>query len=166
VSPEVADVFIMIRRLHAIFLVAVGFIAITAFRMEFAKTGSPLLEDREAVLWALRAFLAILGVTGFAMVERIAHQSRKPEQSLHFRSVPAPIQQLATDAILRMAFYEALAVYGLLLVLVGGSWLDMICFACPAVALFLWKFPRRRVWVAALTLDNPPLASDRAGWGS
>lgn len=162
-SPEVEHLFVNVRRLHVVFLVAVGVIAITAVRIEMAETGTPLLEDRPPLLWALRVGLATLGAIGFVMVERVVRQSSKPERSLVFRDLPTLSQELGRDAILRMMFFEAVAVYGLLLVLVGGSWLDTACFACAAVVLLLWRFPRRSAWVAALNAESLPSASRADG---
>jgi hypothetical protein len=162
-KPEVEQLFVATRRLHVVFLVGVGVIASLAIQREFATTGSPILEDRPSLLWALRLGLAVLSVVAVATVEWLVQQGRNPNPSGTFRGVPAPSQKLRTDAMLRMMFYEAIAVYGLLLVLLGGSWRDMMCFASVAVALLVWKFPRRSAWEDATTQISPPPASGAGG---
>lgn len=96
----------------------------------------PFLADEEGILWIARLALAALSVANVVTVEHLVQTSDRVSTAAWERR----------EALLKMRalFFEALAVYGLLLFLLGGHLVDVCVFAAAALALLAWRFPGRK----------------------
>jgi hypothetical protein len=65
-----------------------------------------------------------------------------------FRGVSPIGQRLFTLSIVRLAICEAIAVFGVVLFLLGGRWADCFGFVVVSLGAFLFHFPRLSQWEA------------------
>ena len=63
-----------------------------------------------------------------------------------FRGVSLVGQRLFTLSIVRLAICQAIALFGVVLFLLGGRWADFYGFAVVSLGAFLFNFPRRSQW--------------------
>jgi F0F1-type ATP synthase membrane subunit c/vacuolar-type H+-ATPase subunit K len=67
-------------------------------------------------------------------------------------------QRMFVQSLLEMAMTEAIAIYGLVLFLVGGQPLDFYGFAAVALIVLASQFPRLSRWEDQAREPRPPLA--------
>lgn len=146
-EPEADAAFRRVRWMH------LGFMAIVLVYVELgilqrAFDVEPQLEDNNETLWALRVGLAFLSVAGQVGVRVIAGSSstKAHERPGWVGQFDAATQKAFSNAILRMAVSEAIAIYGLLLLMLGGHFADLLLFCGLSLAAFAWHFPKRGRW--------------------
>lgn len=128
-------------------MAAVALYILLAFQMSF------VIEDRDprltgTPLWLLRGALGALAVAGQITVSYVLarpHRSRNQRQ-ISEGDESALLAAVNSRAILRLAFTEAIGIYGLLLFLAGGYLLDVLGFSAAALVLLALRFPTRDSW--------------------
>jgi len=86
-----------------------------------------------------------LVLAGMALVSLIA--ARIMSWNIVARHAAGPAaQRFFTASIVAMALCESIAIYGLVLFLLGGQRTDFYGFAALALLAFAWRFPRRSLW--------------------
>lgn len=160
IDSEATAAFQRVRMIHVAFMGAVLVYILLPFQM------SAVLDDREArlagtELWLLRAALVALSVAGQATVAYVLakpHRQRlSPGSSQGHES--SVVAAATSRAILRLAFTEAIGVYGLLLFLVGDQFFDAVGFCAASLVIFAVRFPTRPNWARELERLNREIQS-------
>jgi hypothetical protein len=113
----------------------------------FLHQPNPIFPNHEQWLWSLRAALAGLSVAGLLAMGTVLRvpQSRRDRFGL-LSAFPAASEPAASNAVLRVAFSEAIGFYGLLLFIGGGHLGDLFAFCGASLAALAWYFPTRARW--------------------
>jgi len=100
-----------------------------------------------APLGLLRPALAVMAVVGLA-VAKILRSSilGRPAAIASVPGVSPFVQRLLPASIVTLALCEAIAIYGVVLFLLGGRRSDFYGFAAGALLAFAFYFPRRSQW--------------------
>ena len=77
------------------------------------------------------------------MVKKVTPAENLEEQS---KDVEKQVKSLFSMEILNAAFSEAIAIYGLIMVLLGGNNWDLVLFGGLSLGMFLRYFPRKDRW--------------------
>jgi hypothetical protein len=112
----------------------------------------PELKDEDGQLWLIRVALTGLSVVSLLVVGLMTrlHQ-RPPGEGRHWLvRIVLGRDGTVSVAILRVAFIEAIGVYGLLLFILGGHLADLFAFCGVSLAALAWYFPTRRRWAREL----------------
>ncbi len=129
------------RIVHAVFLLSIIFMAVAA------EKAAPLDAKDVRMLQGVLA-LACISDLGFALwfrrrIPRAVEALRaKPED-------PAPLEQWRTANLVTFAVCEAIALFGVVLRFLGGSFGDSAPFYAVAILMML-------VWTPRLDLERPP----------
>lgn len=139
--------FERIRLIHIAFMGAVAVYALLAVQM------SVVIEDPDTPLagtplWLLRVGLVTLAVAGQATVAYVLNRPHRSRQQQRIAEGDESALVAAANArvILRLAFTEAIGIYGLLLFLVGGEIFDVLGFCAAAFVILAVRFPTRDAW--------------------
>ncbi len=140
------------RLVYAVAVVAALWIVLSGIQFAATSQWDPPFEDDALVRWELRgafAVVSVIDVVTLAYLRRYMLVSER-EPTIPLLSVAGPllVRRLFAGAILTAAFTEAIVIYGLLLTLLGGQWIDAIAFGAAALLLFAAWFPRRDAWEA------------------
>jgi len=130
----------------------VAALATYAFVVEMVRTQkAPFMGHAPTVpLPLLRLVLAVMSGLGLVFVNVVRRRivaGRTVASSPGAAPIPL-VQRLLTASIVALAMCEAIAIYGLVLFLVGGQRLDFYGFAAFALLAFAAYFPRRSQWEA------------------
>ena len=161
VQSDTERAFSKIRQLHILAMCLTGAWFLLAVQLPSGSIESPL-RGRPDWIWGLRVGLALSAITIPLMVEAILRRPSFPKQpaSGWVARLPVEARKLGIEAVLRMAFYEAIGLYGLLMFLAGGSWVDLVAFVGFSLALLAWRWPRRGEWEERLRANGNVLTSN------
>jgi hypothetical protein len=148
VEHEADAAFRRVRWVH------VGLIGVTLYltlAWPWVQEPDAALPGARVWLWPLRLVLGVLSVAGLMAVWRVSRALRGRGSRTTWLARIAPAgEPAASIALLGMAFCEAIAVYGLLLFIVGGERSDSWAFGAVSLVGLVWHFPTRRRWARDL----------------
>ena len=144
------------RRVRWVHIGLMLFVAYLAFGWSFGPESGGLAgagDIREEWLWPLRVVLAVLAGAALITVQFVV---RVPAQaSRHKPLTVGAAGHAASAAVLRMAFSTAVAIYGLLLFILGGHVTDLLAFGAASLATLVWHFPTRSRWTRERATGEP-----------
>jgi hypothetical protein len=141
------------RLVHISFmLAAAGFLPL-ALRFESQGT-HPVLELDGGALWLMRAALFALAIAGLATLRLIGPHAAGLRRAPSWSTFGAPVPGLV---FLRMSYGLAIAIYGVLVHLIGGHIIDVASFVSVSLAVLAWLFPRHSNWPLGTGEEEPGL---------
>lgn len=158
-DAEANAAFQRVRIIHVAFMGAVLLYVLLPFQV------SAVLDDREALLagtalWLFRGALVVLAIIGQVLVAHVLAKPHRQRRSPGFQRRESALVAAATSrAILRLAFTEAIGIYGLLLFLVGDQLFDVVGFCVASLAILAVRFPTRPNWTRELERLNREMLS-------
>jgi hypothetical protein len=166
ISPQQA--FSAVTILHLTFSAAVLIYVVTgeiiAASVEDLRPGG-FVDLDNGMLWIVRGFLAFNGAIGIILAFTVFGDDQNVPrmlgraQEVTDATVAAALQ---TGHILRLAFAEAIAIYGLVLFQLNGHRYDLYGFAGVALAIFVLSRPSRDRWEGVfrtMSLKYPSVSS-------
>jgi hypothetical protein len=107
-------------------------------------------------IWPTRIALAVWSTIGLAIAWHLA--KRPPRSTWAWpREAPIEVQHFAAHSITKLAFSDAIWVYGLLLFLYSGQPLDLFLFGAAGALAIAWHFPWKSEW------DQQPNTDEEVG---
>jgi membrane protein implicated in regulation of membrane protease activity len=95
----------------------------------------------------LRVVFALMALVDLVLLKVLTRQLISASPTVQpFRGASLAGQRLFTFSIVRLAISSAIAVFGVVLFLLGGRWADFYGFAVVSLAAFLFHFPRLSQW--------------------
>jgi F0F1-type ATP synthase membrane subunit c/vacuolar-type H+-ATPase subunit K len=94
----------------------------------------------------LRVVMAAIAIANLIVGRVLHHKVYAAATVTPTRSAPSLTQRLFTQSVVELGLSEAIAVYGLVLFLIGGQPLDFYAFAALALVSFALSFPRLSQW--------------------
>jgi membrane protein implicated in regulation of membrane protease activity len=95
----------------------------------------------------LRVVFAVAALVDLVLLRVVTRQLISARPTVQpFRGASLVGQRLFTLSIVRLAICEAIAVFGVVLFLLGGRWADFYGFAVVSFAVLLFHFPRLSPW--------------------
>jgi hypothetical protein len=102
----------------------------------------PLLDANQTILWFARLALVVMAIANVVTVERLVRTSGGVDGPRRSVGVVSPSHDRARALqAMRASFFVAIAIYGLLLFLLGGHLVDACAFAAASLAMLAWRFP-------------------------
>lgn len=137
------------RNLYLGFMLAVAFYMIIAIEMRRAGI-EPQVTAPGAWGWILRLVFGVLSATGLALAGHVSER-RPLDPPDRTRGAFSPrVQRCFAGAVLRLAFAEAIGIYGLLLTLLFGHLVDVFAFGAASIAAMAATFPTSDRWAGEI----------------
>ncbi|MGE3074657.1 MAG: hypothetical protein AB7N24_00895 [Dehalococcoidia bacterium] len=136
------------QRVRVIYVAMMGAVLVylgIAIQMSLVTENSqPVLTG--STIWVVRVALAAVAVVGQLVIAVIVGGMTRPKSGGQRQKSLVAIQVLSSISMLRVAFGEAIGIYGLLLYLLGDNMADVIAFCAAALVVLAMQFPTRARW--------------------
>jgi hypothetical protein len=157
------DAFRTVRWIYIGFMSAMLFYVLLPVELQAVDIElDPKLSD--GPLWLLRGGFAALSLVTLLAFDRlfpIPTKARRPSSSWFGNNNPTTHVAIAR-IVTRAAFAEATGIYGLLIFVMGGHFVDVLAFCAAALAALAWYFPTRDRWDQAVERIARQLAEQAA----
>ncbi|MGE0601771.1 MAG: hypothetical protein AB7J35_19880 [Dehalococcoidia bacterium] len=136
------------QRVRVIYVAMMGAVFVYA---GIAIQMSLVTENSEPVLtgstpWVVRVALAAVAVIGQLIIAIVIGGMTRPKSGGQLQKSLVATQVLSSISMLRVAFAEAIGIYGLLLYLLGNNLVDTFAFCAAALVVLAMQFPTRTRW--------------------
>jgi len=149
VTAEAERVLRRLRWFHLGFMAAVAFYVFLVAQLQMLDTEFRF-DGPGASLWALRGAFVLLSVAGVVVPGKLSFGPPKPAAPGRPSQQSLPAQRALTRGVLRLAFLEIIAVYGLFLYTMDGKIADFAAFWIVSFAGLVWWFPTSGRWAREL----------------
>lgn len=108
----------------------------------------PAFAATSGTMWALRGAFGFIALAGQLVADQLPVRSAGTLRGSMWQD--PGVATAAVRTILRMAFSESIAIFGLLLFLLGGSLIDLGAFALVSLSALGLRFPTKDRWAQAM----------------
>jgi hypothetical protein len=151
-DEEISNALRVSKILSGSFLVA-SFVYVGIFFFALQQGIAPVMND-ESLIDIIMAMLAAIGILclvgGYYLPKYLIKQGKKKQVGQLDNSIRG---NLLTANIIGFAFFESIAIFGLILGLLSARWELVLSFAGVSIIAMLLAFPTRDRWGKAMRED-------------
>jgi hypothetical protein len=137
-----------LRLLYIVFMVSLGIYVLLGFQLQSGSDDLlPLIELSDGVLWAFRGALAILAAADLMVGHFFLRRNAILRAQRATASWSAAFEAF-TASIFWLACAEAVGIFGLLLLFLGGSIWELMAFGAVSLVAIAIRFPTEDAWEA------------------